>query len=456
MSVLPQAPELFENQRRSLEFEKSNEIVADFSDPGTGKTRVRLESYARRRSQGAGCALVLAPKSLLSSAWAADCRRYTPWLRLVCAYADNREKAFAADADIYVTNHDAVKWLAKKPDGFFAKFTDLIIDESGAFKHHTSQRSKALAKIKRHFQRRTIMNGTPHTNSICDVWHQINLLDDGKRLGKSFYAFRAGVCKPEQVGPAANMVKWIDREGVEQVVSKLIEDITIRHRLKDCVDIPDNHKFIVPFYLKARHQALYDDMRRQSIVELQKGVVTAVNAAAVVTKLLQIASGAVYDSAGNYHLIESDRYELVMDLAEERPHVLVFFLWEHQRDLLVKEAEARGLTYALIDGSVSRSKRTETVQYFQAGMYRVLFAHPQSAAHGLTLTKGTRTIWASPTYNLEHWIQGNHRIDRAGQTEKTETVSVIAEGTIEEHVYAVRSDKGDRLKSTLEYLAQKP
>ncbi len=47
---------------------------------------------------------------------------------------------------------------------------------------------------------------------------------------------------------------------------------------------------------------------------------------------------------------------------------------------------------------------------FQSGKIRALFAHPQSAGHGLTLTKGTTTIWTSPTYNAEHYKQFNHRI----------------------------------------------
>ena len=82
----------------------------------------------------------------------------------------------------------------------------------------------------------------------------------------------------------------------------------------------------------------------------------------------------------------------------------------------------------------------------------MLLAHPQSAAHGLTLTKGTSTIWASPTYNLEHFIQGNKRIYRAGQTEKTETVVVIAPGTIEEHIFNVLQTKDARQTSMLDLL----
>lgn len=453
MSIIARIPELFGNQVQSIAFEEENERVVDASDPGTGKTRSRLEAFAKRRARGGGCMLVLAPKSLLHAAWVADCRRYTPWLVSSAAYADNRVEAFDRRADIYVTNHDAAKWLAERPDAFFAKFDTLVIDESGAFKHHGSKRSKALAKIKRHFRRRVIMNGTLTTNGVCDAWHQLNIVDDGRRLGRSFYHFRSQVCTPTQVGPSANMVRWSDRPEAEQAVAELVKDITIRHALKDCVDIPENHKFVVPYELPGKVEAKYREMEELAVAKMKDGtMVEGVNAAAVVTKLLQIASGAVYDAEGRYHVIDDSRYELVMDLAEERRHVVVFFNWTHQRDLLIEEATKRGLTYTVIDGDVNPKRRREAVEAYQAGMYRVMFAHPQSAAHGLTLTRGTRTIWASPTYNLEHWIQGNHRIDRAGQTEKTETANVLAEGTIEDHVYSVMTEKRGKLQDLLEYL----
>lgn len=394
--------------------------------------------------------LVLAPKSILYSAWGADCRSYTPWLNCSLAYADKRAEAFARDADIYVTNHDAAKWLAEQPADFFRGFDTLVVDESGAYKHHTSQRSKAVAKVKRYFGRRVVMNGSLTTNGVTDAWHQVNVVDDGKRLGRSFYAFRNAVCVPKQVGPAANMVRWEDRPEAEQFVADQIKDITIRHELKD---VPENEKFVVPFQMSVAHRAKYDQMEQDAIIKMRDGsLVEGVNAAAVVQKLLQIASGAVYDSSGRYHVIDGARYDLVMDLAEARKHVVVFFNWTHQRDLLSDEAEKRGLSYAVIDGSVSDRRRREIVQAYQQGMYRVLLAHPQTSAHGLTLTKGTRTIWASPTYNLEHWIQGNHRIHRAGQTQPTETANVLAEGTIEEHVYSVMRAKRGKLVDLLEYL----
>lgn len=443
------------HQIESLKFMSTRPRVFDISDAGTMKTRVELEDFGSRRQRGGGCALVLAPRSLLQSAWGDDCERFTPHLAYSCAYASNRELAFAKEADMYFTNTDAAKWLAKQPAKFFKKFDTLIIDESTAYKHHTSQRSKAIAKIKKYFEYRRNLTGTPNTNTVLDLWNQVNILDDGQRLGPSFYQFRNSVCVPTQVGRQAHMIQWKDREGIEGAVAELIKDITIRHQFENCIDIPPNFEYPIYFHLNQRHRSTYKEMEKTAIAQLQGGaVIEAINAAAVTTKLMQIASGAVYDANGDYHLIDEDRYELIADLVEQRKHNIVFFNWTHQRDELQKVFEARGLSHTLIDSSVSDTERSVAVKNYQAGFYRVLLAHPQSAAHGLTLTRGTATIWASPTYNLEHFLQGNKRIYRAGQQDKTETIVVLATGTIEQKVYARLQEKNLHQSDLLDLLME--
>lgn len=446
------AKPLFKHQKQSLGVLAKGERILDFSDPGTGKTRVEVEDFAARRRKKGGCALVIATKSLLDSAWKADFNEFAPDMGVSVAFAANREQAFACDTDVYVTNHDAVKWLATKPKAFFAKFDTLIIDEANAYKHHTSQRSKAIAKIAKYFRFRRLLTGTPGSNGICDVWHLAYLADDGRRLGDSFYKFRSSACVPEQVGPNANAIRWHDRDGIENVVSALLKDITIRHRFEDCVDIPENFKYAKSFSLGKKHMKTYLEMQEDQIVILKKTTVTAVNAAVATNKLLQIASGAVYDDDGNYTLIASDRYAMVLDLVEERPHSIVFFHWSHQRDELIKEAEKRGVTYAVYDGSTPDKIRAQIVKDYQNGKYQTLFAHPQSAGHGLTLTRGTATIWASPTFNLEHFLQGLKRIHRIGQTDRTETIVVVAEGTIDERVWQALEDKNVKMTALLKEL----
>jgi SNF2 family DNA or RNA helicase len=442
----------FKHQTKSLKFAEKSALMFDMSDPGTGKTFVQAKRFEKRRAKRGGALLVMVPKSLIQPAWGNDLQKFTPDLDVSLAYAENRATAFQSGHDVYVTNHDAAKWLADQPASFFKQFDDIVVDEGDAYKHHTSQRTKALNKIKRHFEYRANLTATPSSNTITDLWAQAYFLDDGLRLGPSFFAFRNSVCIPTQVGPRREMIRWTDRPDAEEAVYGLIADITIRHRFEDCIDIPENHMYTMPFEMSTKQMKAYQQMEGTQMAWLGKQqAVTAINAASVTTKLLQIASGAVYESPSKYHLVDTARYELVMDLVGERKHSLVFFLWQHQRDFMIAEAKKRGITYAVIDGGTPTKQREDIVRDYQNGFYQVLLAHPQSAAHGLTLTRGTTTIWPSPTYNLAHFVQGNKRQHRAGQTQKTETIVILANNTIDQKVYhEVLVPKGQRMTSLLD------
>lgn len=448
------APPLFDHQKKSIALLKKQPRVFDMSDPGTGKTRVGIEAFAARRRKKGKCLLVLAPKSLLEAAWREDFGKYAPDMHCVVATATNRAEAFKIDADVYITNHDAAVWLSEQKPAFFKKFDTLEIDESTAYKHHTSARSKAVAKIAKHFEFIRMASGTPTSNGICDIWHQMLILDKGIRLGSSFFGFRSAACNPQQVGPGTQHMKWIDKPNIENVVGALIKDVVIRHRFEDCVDIPPNHKYSVSYTLDKKHMKSYREMENEQLLILKDKAITAINAAAAYTKLLQIASGAVYSSPDDYVLVDTKRYEMVLDLVEARQHSVVFFQWKHQRDELVKEATKRKLSFAVFDGSTSDKARPQIVRDFQDGQLQVIFAHPQSAGHGLTLTKGTATIWASPTYNLEHFAQGWKRVHRIGQTEKTETIVVVAEDTLDEKVWDVLQGKETSMGDLLNELRE--
>lgn len=445
-------PPLYKHQIITAKHLAKHERTLDASDPGTGKTRSHLHAWADRRRQGGGCLLVLAPKTLLEAAWEADLHKYFPGeFRSSVAYAKNRAAAFEADADIYITNVDAVKWLAEKPEKFFNKFDEIIIDEATAFKNRNSKRSKALNKIKKYFERRRALTGTPNSRTVTDVWHQILFLDDGERLGRNFFAFRNSVQSPVQVGPSANMINWIDKPGAEVAVAGLIADITVRHKFEECLDIPEQVMRTMTIHLSKKLQDAYNELKETAVLELTSADVVGINAAVLANKLLQVASGSVY-AEGEPQLIDTTRYELTLDLAEEVDHSLVFFMWHHQRKALEVLAKKRGINYEIIDRTVNERRRAEIVKAYQEGVYQTLFLHPKSAAHGLTLTKGTRTIWASPTYEPDIFKQGNHRIYRAGQEHKTEIIMIAAANTMEPQVYAKMQDKNRRMINLLEIL----
>ena len=451
MGFVKPIPPLFDHQNETVEYELENDEVYDASDPGTGKTASALTMIARRqKAQGAGKAIVFAPKSILVPSWANDLRTFTPDRKFVVATAQNRAKAFKQEADIYITNTDAAKWVEKNVD--LSDFDILISDEHTAYKHRTSARAKAMAKISQRIDVRVGMSGTPNPNGVLDLWHQYFILDHGAHLGTNFWQFRNKVCEPEQTGPGAEMVKWVDRPGAAEAVADILSDMTIRHELEKCIQIPDHSIHTVPFDLNPSHLKLYKELERDAIVAMKNGVVSAVHKGALRTKLLQMASGTVYDADRHAVTASTDRYNLVLDLAEQRESCLIAFSWVHQRDQMIDIADKRKMKYAIIDGSVKDKDRQKAVSDFQAGRVDYIFAQPMSAAHGLTLTRGTTTIWPGPIDDAERFQQFNRRIYRAGQKRKTETIMVAANDTLEPAVYDRLLGKVGQMSDLLEIL----
>lgn len=431
-------PTPFEHQTTTTEFYTQHPITFNASDPGTGKTRTVIDFVKDRSSK----TLVLAPKSILRASWADDIQKFAPDLKVSIATAKNREAAFKADADVFITNHDGINWL-KDHDRYTKQFAGgtLVVDESTAFKHHTAARSKNLKKLRDKFDNAIALTGTPNPNGVLDIWGQMLWLDHGERLGSNYWAFRQAACEPKQVGRSDKAIKWSDKEGIEEIIYDLIADVLIRFKLEEVLDMPETITTSYVTELSHKSWETYCLLRDTALLQSDSGIISALNAGAMLQKLLQCLSGAVYDNEGQVVRVDNERNELILDLVEARPQTLVAFNWKHQRDGLVEEATKRGIPFGVIDGSVPDKTRYEVVQAFQEKRLRVIFAHPQSAGHGLTLTKGTTTIWASPSYNAEHFIQFNRRIYRAGQTQRTETILISARDTREAEVYAALGRK---------------
>jgi SNF2 family DNA or RNA helicase len=330
------------------------------------------------------------------------------------------------------------------------------VDESTAFKNRNSARSKAMLEVSWKFKYRRALTGTFMPNTITDVWHQAMIIDRGERLGTNFFRFQSSVCEPQQVGPAVNHVKWVDKPAARDAVSDLLRDISIRHVFEECTDIPPNKITEYPVELSPAQRTAYDELRSHAILELAGSEVNALHAASLMSKLLQLTTGAVYNTDGIGSLLSTERYEIVHELVSERDHSLVVFNWKHERDNLLALLNKAKVPCAVIDGSTQSNKNmtAEIVDRFQAGEFQALLVQPQSAAHGLTLTKAATTIWSSPTFNAELYQQMVRRIYRTGQTRKTETIHIYAEDTLEPYVYDKLTKKLDAMSDLLGMLKQ--
>jgi SNF2 family DNA or RNA helicase len=449
-------PPPYKHQEAITDFCEKHPSVADFSDPGIGKTRGHLDFIKNKGEKGR--TLVLCPLTIMETAWLDDCRKFTPELSMNLAFAHNRAQAFAANSNIVVTNWDATVWIEKHfraNPHFLDEFDTLIIDESTGFKNIKAGRTKSLANIRHLFEHRQLMTGTPNPQGVLDLWSQAFILDDGAALGKNYFGFRNQVTTPVQVGRDPHAVRWTEKPGALETAVAALAPITIRFAAKDCVDIPQNHRIQIATRLSPSAMKQYQAFAKDMILELDRGTVSAAHAGARAIKLMQLCTGAVYDGDRLIHLVHTERYELVIDLVQQRPWAsLVLFNWGHEKQQLVELAAKRKMRYAVLDGETPATERGAIVRRFQAGDLDVIFAHPRTVAYGLTLTTGRTTIWSSPTPNAEWYMQANKRVDRNGQQYETETIDIYAEGTREWDIYELLTGKTDRIDDFLNLLIQ--
>lgn len=433
------------HQQTTAELKNELQLLFDMSEPGVGKTASHLLAYTERES--AGRLLIVATSTLMRSAWGADIERFFPFLTVAYADAGAREAAFKTKSDVVIVNTDGVKQVQPR---WLKGFGDIIVDESGYFKHRTSLRSKALKKLIKGFKYRSLLSATPNPVSITELWHQAFLLDGGKRLGTSFTGFRYATQRPEQTGPSANHIAWVDKPDAEMAAYSLLHDISVRHLFADVMtQVPPTHRTVYEFELSPKARAAYLTLEKQSLLEMEGKVITGVHKAALRQKLLQLCSGAVYTSEGEYVVIDTKRYTLVADLMEERKHSIAFFNWRHQKEQMIAELLHRGLSFAVIDGNTPDWQRAVLVKEFQEGKYRTLMLHPKTGAHGLTLTAADTCFIISPIIEADLMRQAVFRIYRGGQTQKTNAVYICAKDTVEELVYGNTRAKDARMSSFL-------
>lgn len=383
---------------------------------------------------------MIAPKTVAEGTWAQEARKWdhTQGLRVVVATgsAAQRRRALYGPGDVYVIGRDNIAWAVEEfRNGW--PFDMVVIDESTSFKNSQSKRFRALRAVRPHIRRLVELTGTPSPNGIEDLWAQIYLLDGGQRLGKSLTAFREAYLKPGRRGADGTVYEYKPRTGAEEAVADKIRDLCLSMQAADYLDLPEIIQDDRTVALSDRAREAYEQMEADLVLQLAETEIDAMSAAALTSKLLQIANGAVYDAEGRTHRIHDDKLralaELVESLQEGGQSALVFYEFRSDRERILEMIN--GAT--LLEGPAQ-------IEAWNRGEIPVLLAHPASAAYGLNLQAGGHhIIWYGLTWNFEQYTQANARLHRQGQTERVIVHQLICEGTRDEDVAQALERKGD-------------
>ncbi len=420
-------------------------ILAD--DMGLGKTlqALALMCHTRERGLTDGPYLVVAPTSVVGN-WAAECRRFTPGLAAATVTETGRRRAttlaeVAGSADVVITSYSLFR--LDYDEYATVAWAGLFLDEAQFAKNRSSQAYQRARLLPVAFK--VAMTGTPIENNLMELWSLLSITAPGL------------FASPERFGQYYRVP--IERQGDAERLAQLrrrVRPLMLR-RTKEQVegDLPDKQEQVLELEMSPRHKRVYEthlQRERQKVLGLLGDMTKNRFAIFRSLTLLRQASldASLIDPA--YQGVPSTKLDALMemldDIVEDGHRVLVFSQFTRFLTLARQRTRAAGIDHCYLDGRTRG--RQAVIAEFRSGNAPVFFISLKAGGFGLNLTEADYCVLLDPWWNPATEAQAVDRVHRIGQTRKVMVYRLVAKGTIEEKVMALKAKKSALFASVLD------
>jgi len=420
-------------------------ILAD--DMGLGKTlqSLALIAHARQAEPGLPPFLIVAPTSVVSN-WAAESARFTPGLAVVAVAETAARRGISlaelvAGADVVVTSYALLRIDFDR----YAElgWSGLILDEAQFAKNHQSKIYQCARRLPAPFK--LAITGTPMENNLMELWALLSIAAPG--LFPRPERFRDYYARP------------IERDGQADLLGQLRRRIRplVKRRTKELVaaDLPAKQEQVLEVDLHPRHKKVYQthlQRERQKIL----GLIHDMNAnrftilrSLTLLRQLSLHAGLVDEV---HYEIPCAKIEVLLehlrDVAGGGHRALVFSQFTGFLRLVAERLEAEGIAYCYLDGKTR--DRAAVVEDFRQGTAPVFLISLKAGGFGLNLTEADYCFLLDPWWNPATETQAIDRTHRIGQTKNVMVYRLIAAGTIEDKVMALKERKAELFSSVID------
>jgi SNF2 family DNA or RNA helicase len=423
-----------EHQRVMTNFMVTNPRCFNLGDMGVGKTLATLwaADYLMTQHQGMK-AVICAPLSILQRVWGdAITTHFLGRRTYAIVHGDEKKRLreLAKDVDFYIINHDGIGVGAKVKkhklalEGFSRELEQrkdiqiVIIDEASAYRDGGTRRHRLMRAALADRPYFWPLTGTPTSNGPLDAHGLARLVNNA--FSESYNSYK------NRVMYRVSEFTWVPRPGAHAEAHKLLQP-SIRYEMRECTDVPPCTEQQREVELSAEQSKLIKDLKRDLTLQMERGVITAVNEAALRLKLIQISCGALYDADHKAHRVDaSPRIAVLREVIEEAARkVIIFAPLTSVVHMLYETLD--DYSRAMINGEVPPRVRDEIFRRFQKEKDpQILIADPGTMSHGLDLFAASVVCWYGATDKTELYLQANRRIDRPGQSVPTTIVQLAA------------------------------
>lgn len=255
--------------------------------------------------------------------------------------------------------------------------TFIVVDESLKIKNINAKRTRRIIEFGGYAQYKLILNGTPITKNVIDLWAQMEFLSP-KILKMSFNQFKNTYCEYYIRGRLKGMVK--KQHNIEHLIS-LIEPYIF-----DCdLDIEAKKMYYNYFYNVDTFQ--YSKLKN----ELLEGIAN-IDFFVLTTKLQQFYT--------------TYKEEMLKELLEQINDQVIIF---------VKYLDSIPAGANKIVGDMNTKERKQVIDRFERGDFKELYITYGCGSYGLNLQFCRNIIFAEHCFDYSQRIQAEARIYRIGQ-----------------------------------------
>lgn len=406
---------------------------------GLGKTLQAISTfnYYNHRTKKKGDLLVICP-AYLRFTWKHELEKWCPGTAssVILTGKDSLDQP----APLIISYELAA---AKAKELKKMKFAMVICDESHYLKGHKTKRTKAITPLVKSISRALLLSGTPALNRPIELYAQMHML-----YPKVFPKFRQyadrycnGHMSPMGFYDTSGMsnnyeLKWITRKMA--LIRRVKRDVL--------TDLPK--KIRSEIYLKLKKKdikpmtPLFNKWSELNVnIPRMVPASDAIKAAAferkcIISELFRKTSVAKVDAVK----------KVVKDMVDQGLKFLVFCYHKALMDAIQEVCPSN----MRIDGDTPIKKRQEYVEKFQNGDIQVAVLSMLAAGTGITLTASSIVLFAELYYTPGVVLQCEDRVHRIGQKNSCDIRYIIADGSLDNHIWKMLHYKLATLDTALD------
>ena len=413
-------------------------LLAD--DMGLGKTLQALALLVHRASKGPS--LVVAPTSVAYN-WKREAERFTPTLK-VSLFGDGDRTEQVGEAgpfDVLVCTYGLLNTEAERLRS--TRWGTLILDEAQLIKNEATARSRAAKNLNADFK--LMLTGTPVENDLSELWNLFDFLNPGLLGTRKQFQERFSV--PIETQGCAKTRRSLKR---------LIQPFILRRTKAQVLDaLPPRTEIVRKVVLTDEETALYEALRRRALEKLDEIGGAGPGHIQILAEIMRLRRACchpqlVLDDWAMPSAKLTLFSETIDELLANRHKVLVFSQFVDHLAILKKDLEQKGIAYQYLDGSTPKAQRKTSIDAFQSGEGDVFLISLKAGGLGLNLTAADYVIHMDPWWNPAVEDQASDRAHRLGQKRPVTIYRFITQGTVEEKIAALHSEKRALADSLLE------